>query len=60
VLGTTVLRMIDGEVNRQAGMIGYIDDFYLMMWMTFAALPLVLLMRKADLSTSRPVDDLPH
>jgi len=59
VLGTTVLSMIDGEVNRQAAMIGYIDDFYLMMWLTFAALPLVLLMRKASLAT-RPPEDIPH
>jgi len=34
------------EVNRQAAMIGYIDDFYLMMWLSLAAVPLVLLMRR--------------
>jgi MFS transporter, DHA2 family, multidrug resistance protein len=52
-LGTGVLTMVDIEVNRQAAMIGYIDDFYAMMWMSFAVVPLVLLMRKADLTQPR-------
>jgi DHA2 family multidrug resistance protein len=63
-LGTAVMSMVDLEINRQAAMIAYIDDFYAMMWMSFAALPLVLLMRKADLRRPRPsadpVDDIPH
>ena len=63
-LGATVMSMVDLEVNRQAAMIAYIDDFYAMMWMSFAALPLVLLMRKADLRNPRPsadpVDEIPH
>ena len=46
--GEAVLSMIDAEVNRQAAMIAYIDDFYLMMWMALAAIPLVFLMRKAS------------
>lgn len=45
--GEAGLRIVDAEVNRQAAMIAYIDDFWLMMWLTLAALPLVLLMRKA-------------
>lgn len=45
-MGDVVLRMIDGEINRQAAMIAYIDDFYLMMWMSFAAVPLAFLMRR--------------
>lgn len=45
MVGDVVLRMIDLEVNRQAAMIGYINDFHLMMWMSFAAAPLVLLMK---------------
>ena len=44
-LGDAVLRMLDGEVTRQAMMIAYINDFYAMMWVTLAAIPLVLLMR---------------
>ncbi|MEL7686388.1 DHA2 family efflux MFS transporter permease subunit [Citromicrobium bathyomarinum] len=46
-LGQTALSMIDLEINRQAAMIAYVDDFYLMMWLALAAIPLVLLMRKA-------------
>ena len=44
-LGDAALRAIDGEINRQAAMVAYINDFYLMMWITLAAAPLTLLMR---------------
>jgi DHA2 family multidrug resistance protein len=44
--GHALLAMIDAEINRQAAMIAYINDFYLMMIVTVAALPLVLLMKK--------------
>lgn len=46
VLGDTAMTLMDAEVNRQAAMIAYIDDFWLMMWITLAAAPLALLMRK--------------
>lgn len=45
--GDVVTTMIDAEVNRQAAMLAYVNDFYLMMWLAIAALPLTLLMRKA-------------
>jgi DHA2 family multidrug resistance protein len=45
-LGDAALRLVDAEVTRQAAMVAYIDDFYLMMWITLAAAPLTLLMRK--------------
>lgn len=48
-LGDAALRMVDAMVNRQAAMIAYIDDFYMMMWMSLAAVPMVLFMRKANL-----------
>ena len=35
---------LDSEVMRQATMIGYVDSFYLFMWTTLAAVPLVLLL----------------
>ncbi|MCA1662091.1 MAG: multidrug efflux MFS transporter [Novosphingobium sp.] len=47
--GTAILALIDGEVNRQAAMIAYVNDFWLMMWLSLAAVPLILAMRKADL-----------
>jgi len=37
--------LADAEINRQAAFIAYLDDFYLMMWVTLASIPLVLLLR---------------
>jgi DHA2 family multidrug resistance protein len=45
-IGDVALRLVDAEVTRQAAMVAYIDDFYMMMWMSLAAIPMVLLMRK--------------
>ncbi len=45
-LGSSVLGVLDMEINRQAAMIAYIDDFYLMMWVSAAALPMIFLMRR--------------
>lgn len=45
-LGDTAMSLIDAEVNRQAAMIAYVDDYWLMMWITLAAAPLALLMRR--------------
>lgn len=61
-LGEIALRMVDAEVNRQAAMIAYVNDFYLMMWLSFASVPLVVLMRKANLRRPAPgrPEDLPH
>ena len=39
------MQMVNGEINRQAAMVAYIDDFWLMMWVTLAAVPLVVLLR---------------
>jgi DHA2 family multidrug resistance protein len=47
VQGQAALAVIDAEINRQALFIAYLDDFKLMMIITFAALPLILLVRKA-------------
>lgn len=44
--GLQSLAVIDRLVTQQATMIGYIDDFRLMMLITLAALPLALLLRK--------------
>ncbi len=42
----TAIAMVDAEINRQALMIAYIDDFHLMMILALAAMPLLLLLRK--------------
>ncbi len=39
------LSLIDAEVMRQAAALAYLQDFRLMMWVTLAAVPLVLLLR---------------
>ena len=52
--GSTALAMINAEVTRQAVFIAYLDDFKLMMLVTFAVLPLLLLMRRAGPSGARP------
>ena len=45
--GSGALALINAEITRQAVFIAYLDDFKLMMLVTFAVLPLLLLMRKA-------------
>jgi DHA2 family multidrug resistance protein len=45
-LTQTVLAMADAEVNRQALMIAYIDDFWLMMIVSLVAIPLLLMLLK--------------
>mgnify|MGYP000958546687 CR=1 FL=1 len=40
-----VARMIDAEINRQAVMIAYIDDFWLMAVLSFLMLPLAFLLK---------------
>lgn len=44
--GDAALRSVDAEINRQALMIGYLDDYYLMMIVTAVSLPLLLLLRR--------------
>src|SRR3954464_4520384 len=45
--GQAALAMADAEINRQALMIAYLDDFRLMMWVCLGAMPLVWLLRPA-------------
>ena len=51
---TAVAAYINAEITRQALFIAYLDDFKLMMWVTFLVLPLLLLMRN-----SRKADETP-
>jgi MFS transporter, DHA2 family, multidrug resistance protein len=43
----SALALVDAEISRQAAFIAYLDDFWIMMWLTFASIPLVLLLRPA-------------
>jgi DHA2 family multidrug resistance protein len=40
------LAALNGEVTRQAATIAYLNDFQAMMWVTLAAIPLLLLLRR--------------
>ena len=46
MLGDAALSAIDAEVNRQAAMVAYIDDYYMMTWLSLLAIPLALMLRK--------------
>jgi DHA2 family multidrug resistance protein len=48
VAGPAAMAYINMEVTRQALFIAYLDDFKLMMIVTFAVLPLLLLMRRGN------------
>jgi DHA2 family multidrug resistance protein len=52
--GQAALAMVDGEINRQALMIAYLDDFRLMMWVCIFAMPLVWLLRPAKPQAGGP------
>ena len=44
-LGGSAMAIVNAEINRQAAMIAYIDNFWAMMWVTLASVPLVILLR---------------
>jgi DHA2 family multidrug resistance protein len=44
---------LNGEITRQASMLAYVDDYWLMMILTLAVIPLLLLVRKPK--TAAPV-----
>ena len=44
----TAFAMIDGEINRQASMIAFIDGAYMMFWVILCVVPLALLLRPAS------------
>ena len=51
--GDAATAMANVEVTRQAAMVAYIDDFYLMMWLSLLSVPLVLFMRKNTIHSRR-------
>jgi DHA2 family multidrug resistance protein len=50
-----VTSMIDAEVNRQALMIAYLDDFWIMAWAVMLVVPLVIFMRVGKRGEAPPV-----
>ena len=56
-----LLGIADALVNQQAAMIAYLDDFKLMMILTAAALPLVLLLKRPKKAAAGAVtEEMPH
>ncbi|KAK0350542.1 hypothetical protein LTR94_028607, partial [Friedmanniomyces endolithicus] len=45
-IGDAAMSFADAMVNQQAAMIAYIDDFYLMAWISIAVVPLVFLLTR--------------
>jgi DHA2 family multidrug resistance protein len=55
------LALLNGEVTRQGVLIGYLDDFGIMMVITLAAIPLLLLIRSPRrTAVGGAVADVPH
>ncbi len=52
--GAAVAAMVDGEINRQALMIAYLDDFWVMGWAALLAVPLVVLLRRPSRGAAPP------
>jgi MFS transporter, DHA2 family, multidrug resistance protein len=55
--GAAAMMMLDGEINRQAAMIAYLDDFKMMMIITLCFLPLIFMLKppKAGLVDAKDV-----
>jgi len=60
-MGEAAMRTLDGMVTQQAAMIAYLNDFYLMAWVSWAAIPLLLFARppKRGKAQTAPAD-IPH
>jgi len=56
----TGLAMLNGEVTRQAALIGYVDDFSIMMVVTLVAIPLLLLIRSPRHLNGGTPAEVPH
>jgi DHA2 family multidrug resistance protein len=53
-VGDAGFALIDAEINRQAAMIGYINDFWFMMWLCIVTMPLVLFLRPPKVPAAKP------
>lgn len=52
--GDAAMMAVNGEVTRQAAMIAYVDDYWVMMWITIFAIPLLALMRPPKKGAAPP------
>ncbi|MFO1106612.1 MAG: DHA2 family efflux MFS transporter permease subunit [Amaricoccus sp.] len=53
---TTLLAQLNGQIQAQAAFIAYLDDFKLMMFVTLAVMPLLLLMRRPGRAGPPPAE----
>ena len=51
-----IAAMADAEVTRQAMMIAYVDDFWLMMWLAIAMIPLPFLLKPVRTNKDEPIE----
>jgi DHA2 family multidrug resistance protein len=58
--GATALALLNAEVTRQAALIAYVNDFWIMMAVTVLAIPLLLMMRPPRRHAPQAAGDLPH
>jgi len=54
------LAMLNSEVTRQGALIGYLDDFAVMMMITLLAIPLLLLIRSPRRKAVGGAVEVPH
>jgi DHA2 family multidrug resistance protein len=52
--GDVVLAMANAEINRQAAMIGYLNDFWAMAIVTAVSVPLVVFLRRPKGPVEKP------
>jgi MFS transporter, DHA2 family, multidrug resistance protein len=45
-VGNAAMAMLDGEVNRQAAMIAYLDNFYMLFWIVLCFVPLSWVLKR--------------
>jgi DHA2 family multidrug resistance protein len=49
--GDAALAMLNGEVTRQAAMVAYLDNFYMLFWVVLAIAPLAYLLKRPTMPT---------
>jgi len=56
----TGLALLNAEVTRQAALLAYVNDFWIMAAVTALAIPLLLLMRQPQRKAAAAGGDVPH
>lgn len=51
------MTVLDGMINREAAMIGYLNDFYFMAVASFLAIPLVFVMKRPAMLSAAPAQE---